>query len=114
MSTSNENPSMSNEICQKCRNDSVQTCEHAGGACAECETDPNCVMLGSDCFFCLCDGEPDNIEFKGKYVLDLALDAVKLGRKRKGLGLPPPVVAPKAAWYVERLHELFMAGYNPK
>ena len=101
-------------ICQNCGNDGVQLCRHADRACTECGIDPNCVMLGSDCFLCLCDGESDHIEFKAKYMLDLALDAVKLGRKRRNFGLPPPVLSKKAQWYVEILHELFMAGYDPR
>ena len=108
--------------CPNCGNKNIlQNCEHTinpltghnTDTCKECETDPNSVMLGSDCFFCICQGwKKDHIEFKPRELLYTALEATELGKSRKSKNLPPPTLSKDVVWYIEILYKLFMTGYD--
>jgi len=102
---------MSRQICPKCTDPCVILCEHvASFTCNECEHDENHVILSGVCFFCLCEGKQEgNFDCKARDVMGRAIDAVKLGKIRRKLGLPAPVL--KNVYYGD-LYELFMLGYT--
>jgi len=99
--------------CPDCGNEDILLkCVHAEYTCPECERDPLSIMLNGKCFLCMCEGEPDQLEFKAKDMFDIALDAALLGKKRRAIGLSPAILSEKAVWYVKTLHELFMVGFG--
>lgn len=102
-----------NYDCPDCGNkDILCDCIHSGKACRECETDPNAVMVEGNCFFCMCEGKPVQMDFRAKDMFNTALHVAQLGQKRRALGLPPPIFSEKAVWYVQPLHELYMIGFG--
>ena len=103
----------SRKSCPNCYNITCLSCEHITpntNTCVECETDDNHIVIGSECFFCVCEGKSkDNFEYKPREVMSRAIEAVKLGKKHRKLGLSAPVLSNKI---YEDLYELFMEGYN--
>lgn len=98
---------MSKPSCPECGNDIRLLCEHvAPNTCTECERDDNHVVIDGECFFCLCEGKvQDNFDYKPRAVTSRAIEAVKLGKIRRKLKLPPPSLVNT---FYDDLHKLFM------